>query len=180
MKRRLFGLAATTFALALCAPAAHAQMPVSVGVAGGASVPTSDLGDAENTGYNALIALGLRAPLLPVSLRFDGMYNYMGGKSISGLTVPDLRVMTANANVMYALPMGMVKPYLIGGIGMYNTKFDGQSGSTNDLGFNAGVGSQFSLGGLTAFGEARWHTIRNVGDGNQSAQFVPVSFGLMF
>ena len=184
MKRTIFSVAAA-LAFVASASIAQAQMPISVGVAAGASLPTGTLGDATKTGWNALATVAMQAPIMPVGLRMDGMYNQLSGKTIESVAGPKVNVMGVNANVVYALPGVMVKPYLIGGAGWYNSKADVDGAeSQNNLGFNAGVGTKFALSGMSAFAEARWHVVPKMietgTDEYQSGQFVPISFGLMF
>ena len=54
--------------------------PLSFGIAAGAAVPTSDLSDFTNTGYNGTLMLGLNTPSLPFNFRIDGAYNDFGDK----------------------------------------------------------------------------------------------------
>jgi opacity protein-like surface antigen len=88
---------------------------------------------------------------------------------------------------------GVVRPYVIAGIGMYKSEFEvsfeGVSGSFDDtrVGFNGGAGVRFGLGGLAAFVEARYHTTTIEVDlddfgtsGSQRISFIPVSFGIQF
>ncbi len=90
---------------------------------------------------------------------------------------------TANARVDgIALP---VTPYLIGGIGMYNSRFtdgvavqetDLSAEARTDFGINAGAGVLFRLGLVQAFAEGRYH---HVFDG-QALRHTPVTVGIMF
>jgi hypothetical protein len=155
---------------------AQAQRRTSVGFAGGATFPVGDLGDATSTGFHILGTLAISGSAkMPVGFRVDGMYNNLSGKS-SG---PDVNVWTINGNLVYAFPGGTsVTPYIIGGAGWYNTKAD-ESGaeSSNDIGINVGVGARFALSGLSTFAEIRFH---NVFSDPNSAQMVPLTFGILF
>jgi hypothetical protein len=88
-------------------------------------------------------------------------------------------VWTVNGNLVYAFPGGMTAtPYIIAGAGWYNSKVD-QSGapSSSDLGINAGIGARFALSGFSTFAEVRFH---NIFSDPNSAQFVPLTFGILF
>ena len=55
-------LAGVGVALALAAAPAQAQAQVSFGLAGGATIPSGDLNDRQNLGYNGLATLQLGVP----------------------------------------------------------------------------------------------------------------------
>ena len=84
---------------------------------------------------------------------------------------------------MFALLPGPVKPYLICGVGYYDTKFNG-SASTRKVGYNYGAGVKFGLTGASIFVEGRLHQVNdaafNVGGGRTSAKFIPITIGVMF
>jgi hypothetical protein len=72
-----------------------------------------------------------------------------------------------------------VKPYLSGGLGMYNTKVEafGEEDSATDVGLNGGVGLEFTLTGMSTFVEARYVHIFTEGE---ATQIIPITFGIMF
>jgi hypothetical protein len=76
----------------------------------------------------------------------------------------------------------VASPYLIGGVGMYNSKIDADDdefdteGQT-DFGINIGIGTKFNLSGFGTFAEIRYHNIFTEGS---STQFLPITFGIMF
>ncbi len=182
MKRTAMKLAAFAFLAAVSATTAQAQRPVSVGVSAGAAMPTGDFGEAASLGYNVTGSVGLSLPAMPVSLRADAMLNQFSFKDIDDLGT---RVIGVIANVMYALPGVAVRPYVIGGAGMYNLKATGEgveSESENKMGLNAGIGAQFSLAGFKTFAEARYHHVMSNDDqtGAPNLGFSPISFGIMF
>ena len=178
MKRSILGAAA--LALVVTASSVQAQKPISFGIALGASMPTGDFGDAVDMGYHALGTLAWAPPSLHVGIRFDAQYNMFSGKDFSGISGPDLKVLGITANATWGMPMAAspVSPYLIGGIGMYRSSFDCDGcSSQSDMGFNVGVGTKFALSGFGTFAEIRYHSIQ--ADGG-SANFIPISFGIMF
>jgi hypothetical protein len=171
-------------ALTTIASTAHAQLmttgnkPFSFGAAAGASVPISDLSDFNNTGFNGTLILGINTPALPMSFRVEGAYDSFGDKRGNG----DVHSTSLTGNVVFEFPSGStVRPYLIGGVGLYNTGASNgagySSGSSNDFGVNVGGGFTIPLGGFNSFVEARYHRIAT---SSVSTQFIPIVFGVMF
>lgn len=175
MKRILETGAGLLVAFAVASTPAEAQRRTSVGLAAGASVPVGDLGDATSTGFHVLGTLSVSGTAsTPLGFRIDGMYNSLSGKS-SG---PDVDVWTVNGNLVYAFPGGLTAtPYLIAGAGWYNSKADGADEGSNDLGINGGIGARFALSGFSTFAEVRFH---NVFSDPNSAQLIPITFGILF
>ena len=185
MKRTL--VAAVAFAATLTIPAvAHAQMasPIKFGVSAGLSLPTGDDKDVVSSGYNVNGHLGFQAPLLPVGLRADVMYNKFGEKNNDGV---DLSILGGSLNGIINLGMApMVSPYIIGGVGVYRSKASVKgfgSDSKTDFGINGGAGLRFGLSGFSTFAEARYHYVftkdSNV-QGSTNSAIIPISFGIMF
>jgi opacity protein-like surface antigen len=168
MTRRLFAV----FAAALLAAAPSTLRAQSFSIAGGLSLPVSDFGDVEQSGYNGTIGLNFGAPLIPVGARIEGSINGFNHKNnLSG----DTRVLSATANAIVGLGM----PYLIGGVGYYNTriKVGALSDDRSSGGFNIGAGLSFPLPALSPFVEIRYHQL--LGD-NDKVKFIPITFGIKF
>ena len=183
MKRIAFGFAVASFALFAGTSSAQAQRPVSFGISAGAAMPNGDLGDGFSMGYNVAGSVGYSMPALPVSFRVDGMWNQLTEKNDTGV---GLRTLGVNVNALYTLPGVAIRPYVLGGLGMYNSKATGEGlddvESSTDMGINAGVGARFALSGFQTFVEARFHNIfvDSEGDESANARFIPLSFGIMF
>lgn len=177
MKRIALTLA-TLAAIAAAASTSQAQStkPVSLGISAGVAIPISDLGNDYSTGWNGTVSLGFNSYGSPVGFRVDGMYNSMSPQS--GVNLPDVKISSANANIVYALPGTGIRPYLIGGAGIYGMKRDFSGASTTTkLGLNGGIGAAFPLSGFNTFVEARLH---HVFSDNVATQFIPVTFGISF
>jgi len=181
MKRNVLGVMTAIVAIAASAPAAQAQNPMTFGIAAGASIPMGDLGDDfAKTGWHGMATLGFMPSMLPFGMRIDGMYNSMSLEDALGDA--SIRIIGANANAIIAMPATVASPYLIGGIGMYNSKIDTDDpdldfeGET-DFGINIGIGTKFNLSGFGTFAEIRYHNIFSEGS---STQFLPITFGIMF
>ncbi|MDB4883681.1 MAG: hypothetical protein JWL95_2447 [Gemmatimonadetes bacterium] len=183
MRRSNF-TAALLVAMAALAPAAtmRGQLPISVGVGGGVSSPQGGFSDNFDTGWHAMGTVALGLPLLPIGLRADVAYNRFGAKTpIAGSSGGAQRVVSGTLNATYGLtiPLSPVTPYLIAGGGMYDVGCSGslQCGSSNDFGWNAGVGLRLNAVVVKAFLEARYHRVSMTGG---SVQYVPVTLGVMF
>jgi hypothetical protein len=180
-------LAASLVATLVAASPAHAQ--ITLGLGGGVSFPTSDLKTAYTTGYNALANLEFHVPAVPIGIRGDVMFNHFPLKS--GLAAGGhTQVWTVNANGVLSAPgMTVFTPYLIAGVGYYNssyrvnvsgTSFSGGGSTTkNNVGINGGGGAKLSLPGtgIGFFAEIRYHYIFASGS---HPQFVPITAGVTF
>ena len=180
MKRNVLGVMTAILAITASAPAAQAQNPVSFGIAAGASIPMGDLGDGVKTGFHGMATLGFTPAMLPFGMRIDGMYNQLSLKDEQG--DGNFRILGANVNAILSIPSTLTSPYLIGGVGMYNSKvssddIDLETDGETDFGINVGIGIKFNLSGFGTFGEIRYHNIFTEGD---SRQFLPITFGIMF
>jgi hypothetical protein len=167
---RVMSRLAAALAIVLVAQPLAAQ--ASFSLAAGAALPIGSMADSYELGYNATVGLGIKPPIAPLGLRFEGALNSMSIKNDG----PSTRILAGIANVTLsaaALPMG----YLIGGVGMYNmkTEFPAPIGDVSDteVGFNIGAGLNFPLTGFSTFLEARFHIV-------DDAKFIPITFGIKF
>jgi hypothetical protein len=166
---------------AAAATAAGAQSPVKLGLAGGVALPVGDSDDGFNPGYNGTVTIALNAPLFPVGLRVDGMFNRMKGEEGTALgDFSDVDVSSVNANVTFNLiPLPVARVYAIGGAGYYRTELrDLDLDPETNFGYNAGVGIRLGTGGTQLFVEGRYHRI-NLGN-DETFDFVPVTIGFLF
>jgi len=174
--------------LAFVAAALPAQAQFSFGLAAGATVPSGSLNDRQNLGYNGLATVQFGFPLMPFQLRADLQYNGFGGKGFTdsfnrARTGVDTRVISGSINGVFNLLPGPIKPYLIGGIGYYDTQLSGTA-STRKVGYNLGGGVKLGLIGTSIFAEARMHMVNkatlDVGNNLTTARFIPITVGIMF
>jgi opacity protein-like surface antigen len=183
MKRSLFGV---TVGLALAAATANAQSmtpvakPVSFGVSGGLSVPTGDLSDGVNSGFNLSGLVEFQPPALPVSFRLDVQYQQFGAKE------GDAKAKTIGglANVLYHFPTkSLVRPYVTGGLGLVNYKISGDvcdefdCPSDTKFAYDLGAGIEFQLTGMSTFIEADWQSIQTEGS---ATRMIPIRVGIKF
>ncbi|NUO37502.1 MAG: outer membrane beta-barrel protein [Gemmatimonadaceae bacterium] len=166
----------------LFAPVAvEAQRPLSIGLGGGATIPTGDLRTNANTGWNALGTVALGSLMQPIGLRLDVAYNRFGGRGIPAAGASgNLSVGSATLNASYRLPMtdSPLSPYVISGLGAYRTDCSGAlaCGATTRYGWNVGLGTKLNLLGAQTFLEARYHRTKRSGS---TVQFFPITVGLM-
>jgi hypothetical protein len=183
LKRSIFVAALAGMALAAAPLEARAQVsmakPVQIGFAAGAALPTSNLSDVANTGFNGTITLGLNPAMIPLGVRIDGAYNHFGVKSAFG--GGDVHSTSVTGNLVYRIPGATISPYAIGGAGWYHAALGSRigfvNGSDNHFGWNIGGGISMPLSGFDTFIEARYNQIQ--ADGG-SAKFIPITFGIMF
>jgi hypothetical protein len=166
-------------AAALAAFPAAASAQVSLGLGGGPSTPMGDFGDEAGTGFHAQASLSIGVPLLPLGGRGDLMFQqfpdeHSGNfRQVGGL---------ANATLGLPLPLIVISPYAIGGVGVFHHtspeedhgdhSHDGESGTAGA--WNVGAGLRLGLPGLSASLEARY---LDAGNGVRS---VPVTVGIRF
>jgi hypothetical protein len=152
---------AVGLAVVLAAQTAHAQAGLSLGLGGGVTVPTGSLADGAGTGWNGMVVARIKPAMSPVGFQLDGFYNRFGLEGVEG----NARILGATANAVYAFPSAAVaRPYLLGGVGMYNLKasVDGgpEGSSESKFGINAGAGFDFAFGGnARLYAEGRFHAI---------------------
>ena len=176
-------LLGSTLAFALAAGSAQAQKPISLGIAAGVSMPQGNYGDVAGNGYHATAALGLGLPLLPVGLRIEGSYNRFAlSEEMEALVgeAGNWSLASATANLTYSLPLPavVVSPYVIGGGGMYWGSCSADACDTqSDFGYNAGVGVKFMMLVMSAYAEARYHSVQTEGE---STNYMPITIGFMF
>ncbi len=185
MKKIATGIAAAAAVFAF-AGAAEAQTapttPFSVEVRGGIALPTGDLGDIAETGYDfgANAAFGF-SPNAAVYAGYT--FNSFGA---DGLDDVDLQIKGFNGGVRLGVPVAVagLAPYLKGGAVYYQGEISGDDDivgddneSDNEWGFEVGGGVAVPLGMRGSFTPEVRYT--DVG-GDIDANFVTVDVGLRF
>lgn len=126
MKNTMWRSAIAGFVLAVGSVPLSAQVvvskPVRFGIAGGATVPVSDIKDFSKTGWHAGALVEAGVPLFPWGLRVDAMWNQLGEKE-TGFGKVKNRIIDGTVNATYSFGgLSTTKFYLIGGLGIYNMK----------------------------------------------------------
>jgi outer membrane protein with beta-barrel domain len=188
MKRALVGLAAAAIAFVPAVSQAQqhrsASEPMKFSAGLGVALPQSDFADGVGTGLHIEGMASKRLAASPAFLRGELGYAHFGEKDNSG---------TTSNQIAAALDLGYnfaasssVKPYILGGLGAYRTALSMDLGAGNatvndnktNLGYNAGVGMRFKMGGHVAYIEGRYVDQGNW-DGAKIAS-LPIAFGLEF
>ena len=169
-------LCAAAISAAFALTPLHAALSqAQLSVSGGIAAPVSDLSDVAELGYNVNAGFNFGGTRLPIGARLEGSLNGFNLKDFN----EDVRILNATANAIVNLGQQGGSPYLIGGLGIYNSKF-GNADSENAIGVNLGGGLRFPLGTLNTFFEARYHAmLGDRGDG-ANLQYVPITFGILF
>jgi hypothetical protein len=201
------------------AQAAAPARALTFGVSGGVSLPLGDFGDGVKTGFNAGAHIAFKPAMLPFGVRVEGQYNRFavkdlglddfGGDSVDlggdfGEEFPfdldldgNARLLSGTINAVFGVPAASsaFRPYVIGGVGVYNEKVSFSvlgitaSQSQTKFGINGGAGIEFGLGRVAAFAEARYHMVFDKEDGDDddfgggstsNTTFIPISLGIKF
>ena len=179
---RVVGLAAM---LAMpAALSAQTAKPISFGVSGGLSVPTGDLSDGVDAGYAVAGHVYLKpSGSRTLGFRGDVSFDRWASKFNDDLSLRSLGFV-ANAMLdLAAANNSAIKPYVIGGVGLFNTKASASSGSvsssssSSDVGAQVGGGLRFQLSGFSTFVEAKYV---NVFSDPNSTGYIPITFGVRF
>jgi hypothetical protein len=155
------------------AAAAQAQtMPVPIiGIGGGISLPAGGIAKNRQAGFNLDAMAEFRTPSEPLGLRGEVLYQYFG-KDQNAVNATSANTLGLLVNVVYHAPKSQVRPYLIGGMGLYHISDNG-----NSAGFNVGTGLTIPLTGMGAYAEARVHFALSQGP---SFVTIPITFGITF
>lgn len=159
--------------------------PVSFGVFAGASVPLGDFADFASTGWHAGGMLQWNSPSAPIGIRVDGAYHDFGVDADFADQEANPSMIVGTINGVWMFPStSTVRPYLIGGGGIYNERCSGCDSQTK-LGLNGGLGITVPLSGITTVIEARFHMVFDsedtTGGGSTSnTTFIPISVGILF
>ena len=204
--KALTRISGTTLGVALAALAATtsplAAQKAGIGFGGsiGANVPNGDFGSGAKTGLvaNGFVGVGtgrfgLRGELFWSRSDLDNAVIRKVGNAVLpsdgvGTVTGNVNLVGASANLVLPLTQSIVKPYVIGGVGVYRRRVAQDIGGTldefrslrdtqTDVGYNGGVG--LSIGGMgpSLFIEARYVSVATSPD---RTKFVPVVIGFSF
>jgi hypothetical protein len=180
------GFAALTLGMLLSAPVAKAQ-GVEFALGGGVGVPLGDFDDGAKLGWHGLAALSFVPEGWPVGIQIDGSYQQFGMEDAGGFTDLKTRFIQGTGNVVFKFKTSeesTLRPYLIGGVGVYNSKVSASDdpddllgGGSTDFGLNAGAGFDFKAGGAGLFIEGRFHNVFTGGAGGD-LRYIPITLGI--
>lgn len=190
----LAALAATT------SPLAAQKAGLGLGASIGANVPNGEFGNGAKTGLVAsgfvgvgTGRIGLRGELFWSRSDLDNAFIRKVGNAVLpsdgiGTVTGNVNLVGATANLVLPLTQSMVKPYVIGGVGVYRRRVAQDIGGTldefkslrdtqTDVGYNGGVGLSIGGAGPSLFIEARYVSVATSPD---RTKFVPVVLGFTF
>jgi hypothetical protein len=167
---------------------AGSSRPISLVVSGGLTVPAADLGDLHDAGFHYDASLILNIPGFPIALRPEFSLTRFKLKEAFIPTTPDADDVTNMIAFMgnIEVPLGGGLYVLAGGGILSLTVPEAATGTeeqnSKKFTFDAGAGLRFALGGIRGFVEARIGAASyDEGKfGFSKAQFIPVTFGLVF
>lgn len=179
MKRLVFGLLAVLSLAGV--DGLSAQQGVRIGVGGGLLIPMGNYKDINKMGWLVGGDVTYWLAGAPVGIRADVQYSQTSAKS--GVIAPDTKLLGGLAEVVYAFgtKADQIRPYILGGVGMYNVKFSagGVSQSDTKVGFGGGAGLALKVGtgGTRVFVEGKFVSVSTSGS---SLTFVPIRAGIRF
>ncbi|HEY6092846.1 MAG TPA: outer membrane beta-barrel protein [Gemmatimonadales bacterium] len=167
----------------LCAAAAKPAMAqgTTLGIGVGITNPMSDWGDKNTIGDKMGFHLGVGGSFAlgtaPVRLRVEGTYTQTSHQTgVDGNT----KLIGGMVSLVYPFATaGKIKPYILGGVGLYNNKFsaNGADTSKTGVGFGGGAGLRFPMASASVFVEARYLTMKAF---DLTWAQLPVTVGLSF
>ena len=170
-RRVILTSVAVIFVSVVIPPAAQAQ---SVFVMAGAASPTSDFGDAFDTGW--MVAGGITIPMGPGGFRIgvEGSYG-QNGTDVDGV---DANPIGAMAILEFDLPVpGGLSPYVFAGAGLLATQISigDLSETSSEFGYELGGGFNLGKGPISPFVELRYESSTDI---DFFAVMAGLSFGL--
>ena len=194
-----FGVTMAALATA-ASPLAAQKTGIGFGASIGANVPNGEFADGAKTGLvaNGFVGVGtgrfgVRGELFWSRSDLDNAFIRKVGNTVlpetgSNTVTGDVNLVGAAANLVLPLTQSVVKPYLIGGVGVYHRRvaqnisgtveeFQDLRDNQTDVGYNGGLG--ISIGGLgpSFFIEARYMSVATTPN---RTKFIPVVVGFTF
>ncbi len=164
--------------------------PIQFIINGGLTVPAGDLKDYNELGFHAAGSMLFRFAGFPLALRpelsltrlkqkvptFEG-FGRLGTGTTTTESLETTQLLGLMGNIELPLLAGL---YVLAGVGAMN--LDTSVESQTNVTLNAGAGWRFQIGRIGGFVEARFGSASYDGAtfGYSSAQFIPVSLGLIF
>jgi hypothetical protein len=169
-------------------PGMGSTRPIALVVSGGLTLPSGDLGDFHDSGFHYDASLIFNIPGFPIGLRPEFSLTQFKLKDpvLAQPGADDVTNMMAFlGNIEVGIGGGL---YVLAGGGILSMSVpealapDGEEESSKKFTFDAGAGLRFSLGSLRGFVEARIGSASYEQGkvGFAKAQFIPVTFGIVF
>jgi hypothetical protein len=185
---------------AMASPVMAQKAGVGFGASVGANVPNGEFGNGAKTGLvaNGFVGVGtgrvgLRGELFWSRSDLDNAFIRKVGNAVLpsdgvGSVTGNVDLVGASANLVLPLTQSILKPYLIGGVGVYRRRvaqdvggaleeFKSLRDTQTDVGYNGGVGLSVGGTGPSLFIEARYVSVGTTPD---RTKFIPVVIGFSF
>lgn len=170
------------------AGSALAAQNLRIGVGGGVLIPMSDYKDVDKMGWVAGADATYWLMGAPVGIRIEGDYSQTSHKDQLGVAIGgNTKIIGGMADVVYAFGTSalQLRPYILGGVGLYNVKVKASAGgitvdtSETKVGFGGGAGLALKIGtGSTrVFVEGKFVSVSTSGT---STTFLPIKAGIRF
>src|SRR5215472_11445848 len=181
-------------ATVLCASTGVAQQPLannyilSLGVGGGATIPTGNGGSSVKTGINGQAYALVQIPGF-LALRFNFGYQKFDYQNVLGTTPGTREIYSGVGGLQLNLLRGPVRPYITAGVGAFDLKGITDTSATAsstaskiNFGIDAGAGLAIVVGRVSAFAEGRIQNVYTKDGGfiksAKQINVVPVTAGL--
>ena len=171
---RVLQLALAVTAASVAGGATVSAQSARFGLGGGLISPVSDYKNSDKTGWHVFGKVDIGIPMSPVGVRVDAMYGQTSQKAPS---TGNTKLAGGTADLVWKIPTVVpgLKPYVVGGVGLYNVNRGG--GSETKLAWGGGLGTSIDVGPIHGFAEARYISIQFTGG---SLKFIPLTVGLSF
>lgn len=155
--------------------------PVRLGLGGGFTLPVGDIADLTNGGVNLAASLSWDPARFPVAFDVEGTYHNFASKDQSQR---NSHIMAVTGGIRIPIAGTLGEPYLMGGIGYYNTQgpTTGATDAERDLGGYGGVGIRFKTRNLQMHVRAAFHEIIAEKDRlgrSRSRELIPITFTIV-
>lgn len=158
-----------------------AQTPIRVGLGGGISMPVGDIAKTSNSGINLVGSLTYDPRRLPIGFEASAAYhNFVAKENAGGNSF--IMAVTGGITVPIAGTIG--KPYLMAGVGYYNTQgpTTGAVDAERDLGAYGGIGIRFQSPRVQYHVRVGFHEIfadRDTFGRVRSRELIPISIAVI-
>ena len=160
-------------------------------IGAGPSLPTSDIDNFYERGWNVTGSIGWMPLTSPIGVRLDVAYDRFNARDALGTNADDPTIWSGTGEVTVGLPfLSAVSPYLVagGGIAYFSSYGTGSTTTTGPYGsntddsmtkgvWNAGGGISFGIGMTRLFLESRY---TNIGTPGTNTTYYPIVIGLTF
>jgi hypothetical protein len=149
----------------------HAQRVIRLGAAINSALPSGRFQDSHSADLGVLGFMTVSVSDNSIfGVRLDAAHTRFTGRNAT----PDVNMTSARANLVFTLPAGYAKPYLLAGGGWYS--YRDTTDRKNTFGIQGGLGFTFPFIIANGFVETRYHRIFGK---DEHKRFIAFSAGLV-